>query len=351
MKFLTLHSAILLVSLSQCSSLSSSGNQNPNWKQAGKEIDQGLCKLSQSEIQNLITQRNKARRSQNFQLADSFLGKLQKNNVYLDDKKKLWRADGESFQQVPQYRKSPNSKPITAREEAFVQIKVNERAEAKFARNFSLADDILDELRFLKNVDVDDSTRTWRVVEPFRTVYEFGGKRLNNIPEDALQQINQLLRDRFVAKENKNYKEADDILKTLEVDFGVRVDDEKKAWFFLPKDLPETSSQQSSINQENLTFTSSHNKHTLPAIEDIPDGISIVEDYESPIMNSCIEVERSKDNIPERIDIIKETLHSKIVQNTDLNTLTVVQLKDKLRQGGLPVSGRKADLILRLMNN
>ena len=37
-----------------------------------------------------------------------------------------------------------------------------------------------------------------------------------------------------------------------------------------------------------------------------------------------------------------------LMLDADLTALTVVQLKDKLRAAGLPVSGRKAELITRL---
>ena len=35
----------------------------------------------------------------------------------------------------------------------------------------------------------------------------------------------------------------------------------------------------------------------------------------------------------------------------DLESLTVVELKEQLRGEGLPVSGKKADLVLRLSSN
>ena len=40
----------------------------------------------------------------------------------------------------------------------------------------------------------------------------------------------------------------------------------------------------------------------------------------------------------------------RMLSSDDLSSYTVVQLKDKLRAAGLPVSGRKAELIERLNN-
>ena len=326
------------------------------WKQFGDKIDPMLCPLSKSEIVSLITERNKARRSRNFELADSILKKLQYNNVYLDDKKKLWRADGESFHQVPQYRKDPNSKPISDREEAYVQIKVQERAEAKFARKFSVADDILDELRFLKNVVINDDTLTWRVTEAFKTVYEFGGKRLHNVPEETLRSIEQLIKERAEAKDNKDYNVADEILDTLQEDYGVRVDDAKKAWFFLPR--PREVEDEIAILKQSGTIARNakdenrvKSKQKSRDASEIPLGISFDDDDDDddrlPIGIS-LGTNENREEMPQGVQVNSQDTTCDEMNNIDLNSYTVPQLKDKLREAGLPVSGRKSELVARL---
>lgn len=328
-------------------------NRNSSlWKQFGDTIDPVLCPLSKSEIVSLITERNKARRSRNFELADSILKKLQYNNVYLDDKKKLWRADGESFYQVPQYRKDPNSKPISDREEAYVQIKVQERAEAKFARKFSVADDILDELRFLKNVVINDDTLTWRVTEAFKTVYEFGGKRLHNVPEETLRSIEQLIKERAEAKDNKNYNVADEILDTLKEDYGVRVDDAKKAWFFLPRPR-DMEDEIAILNQAETRARNAKDENRFKQksrdTSEIPLGISFDEDDDDSLpIGISLGTKEKREEIPQGVQVNSQDTTCDEMNNDDLNSYTVPQLKDKLRAAGLPVSGRKSELVARL---
>ena len=323
------------------------------WKQFGDKIDPMLCPLSKSEIVSLITERNKARRSRNFELADSILKKLQYNNVYLDDKKKLWRADGESFHQVPQYRKDPNSKPISDREEAYVQIKVQERAEAKFARKFSVADDILDELRFLKNVVINDDTLTWRVTEAFKTVYEFGGKRLHNVPEETLRSIEQLIKERAEAKDNKDYNVADEILDTLQEDYGVRVDDAKKAWFFLPRPR-EVEDEIAILKQSGTIARNAKNKNRVKSKQksrdasEIPLGISFDDDDDRLPIGISLGTNENREEMPQGVQVNSQDTTCDEMNNIDLNSYTVPQLKDKLREAGLPVSGRKSELVARL---
>ena len=324
------------------------------WKQFGDTIDPMLCPLSKSEIVSLITERNKARRSRNFELADSILKKLQYNNVYLDDKKKLWRADGELFQQVPQYRKDPNSKPISDREEAYVQIKVQERAEAKFARKFSVADDILDELRYLKNVVINDDTLTWRVTEAFKTVYEFGGKRLHNVPEETLRSIEQLIKERAEAKDNKNYNVADEILDTLKEDYGVRVDDAKKAWFFLPRPR-EMKDEIGIFKQSRMCARNAKDENRVKSKQksrdtpEIPLGISFDEDDDDSLPIGISSGTKEKiEEMPQGVQVESQDKICDEINNNDLNSYTVPQLKDKLREAGLPVSGRKSELVARL---
>ena len=69
---------------------------------------------------------------------------------------------------------------------------------------------------------------------------------------------------------------------------------------------------------------------------DMPEGVSIVEDDPMP-EGIAIESNNDQKGASER-------------QNrSDMEALTIPQLKDKLREAGLPVSGRKAELVDRLL--
>ena len=125
----------------------------------------------------LYKPRNKAQHFINFKEADSILATLNRNNVYLNGKKKLWRAGRYVFgikgYSHMEYTKSRNSKSITPREEEYATQKLRERSGAKVGRDFDMVDDILDKIKFLKNIAVDGSSCTWRVKEPFKTEYTY----------------------------------------------------------------------------------------------------------------------------------------------------------------------------------
>lgn len=345
------------------------GQHQRGFQQYGEEINQTYCALSRDRIIQMIRERSKARRRRDFDTADQILKTLQINRVFLDDKKKLWRADGEDFDrhgyENAEYTKSSNSRPISSREEEYVNQKLKERSNAKLMKNYDLADDILDELRFLKNVVVDDTKKTWSVTEPFKAEYSYGGRRLNNIPDEEIQKIERLIRERATAKTNKDYKIADEILEELKVVYGIRVDDSRKSWFFLPKfdDENDHFSDKSMRSDRQENKTSRRTKEARKRTSDwsevdtqeatLPDGVTL--ESEKSTMPEGINISEES-AMPEGISISDESIPEGIsiandesTQNTtELESLTVPQLKEKLRAAGKPVSGRKAELIDRL---
>eukprot|EP00557_Chaetoceros_sp_GSL56_P009356 CAMPEP_0176488096 /NCGR_PEP_ID=MMETSP0200_2-20121128/6522_1 /TAXON_ID=947934 /ORGANISM="Chaetoceros sp., Strain GSL56" /LENGTH=332 /DNA_ID=CAMNT_0017885047 /DNA_START=381 /DNA_END=1379 /DNA_ORIENTATION=+ len=329
---------------------------------------------------DLIRRRTKARRARNFKLADEILNTLHENNVFLDDQNKLWRADGDAFDingyQKMEYRKSAQSRPISSREEEYVNQKLRERSKAKLSRDFDTADDILDELRFLKNVVVDDDSLTWRVAEPIKTQYTYGGRRLNNVREEELQTIEKLIKERSEAKSRKDFDVADDILDELNVLHGVRVDDSKREWFFLPRHGEEMEDshdeglggrertrkrkQVGSSQSRNIAASGSNAKDAKITM---PDGIALSsgeknisnkvvasDDYVQNTDGNSHETSKQVINFKEKYDDRVSTLPSATTNDDQLDKYTVPVLKEKLRKAGLPVSGKKADLIERLRN-
>ena len=349
----------------------SNRQQQRGFQQYGEKINQTYCALSRDRIMQMIRERSKARRRRDFETADQILKTLQINRVFLDDKKKLWRADGEDFDrhgyENAEYTKSSNSRPISPREEEYVNQKLKERINAKLIKKYDLADDILDELRFLKNVVVDDTKKTWSVTEPFKAEYSYGGRRLNNIPDEEIKKIERLIRERATAKTNKDYKIADEILEELKVVYGIRVDDSRKSWFFLPKfdDENENFSDRRNRSDRQENKTSRRMKQARKRTSDwsevekqdttLPDGIAL--ESEKPTMPDGIALS-GESTMPEGISVSDESISipegisiendESAPNTTELESLTVPQLKEKLRAAGKPVSGRKAELIDRL---
>ncbi len=362
------------------------------YQQIGAPINPNICSFTKSEILQHIKERTKARRSQNFQKADQILSILKRENVFVNDATKQWRADGRSFidfssggngstaaysedsskgkdDNFIEYTKARNSRSISSRDEEYVLHKLRQRHEAKLNRDYDTADDILDELRFLKNVEVDDTKYLYRVVDPFKVEYTFGGKRINNVHPDILQDIESKIKERDSAKKRKDYELADLILKQLTEKYAVRVDDKKKEWHFMrkkendkgakklvekqQKDKPSRQSDRKdddsvsdwsavdnesngimpegiSLGDESEEQVNNDEIFSMP----IPEGI-VISDYDEPIQgtNTSLSLQQSRD------DLVAE-----------LESMTIPILKGKLREAGLPVSGRKMELIERLMN-
>ena len=344
------------------------------FQQTGGPINGGSCQLTHDEIIQIIKTRTKARRSRNFQKADEILSDLRNRGVFIDDRRKLWRADGVTFEEGDEYTKLKNSKPISEQDEAYVIQKLQERATAKVNRNYDLADDIRDELLFLMNVEIDDTEKTFRVVEPMKQEYTFGGKRIIEVP--LMQNIQALVKNRADAKKSKDYALADSILEELSVRYGVRVDDSKKEWHFIAKESGE--GQYGSLGRGATDARGDHrmedrrqerNKrkrrstpdfsvvddsesgwsNRIPEGVEIPSGIEIPDGVEIP---NGIEIPDGVE-IPSGIEIpdgveISNDADSK-ASPSQFESLTVPLLKEKLRDAGLPVSGRKAELIDRLL--
>ena len=371
------------------------------YEQVGEQLDYSTCPLTHDEIIQLLKDRTKARRAQNFQRADEILLHLKRNNVSVNDSTKQWRADGRSFVNFNKnergtqgknddamcvYTKERNSRSVTERDEEYIMGKLKERHVAKLNRDFDTADDIRDELRFLKNVEIDDSKRTFRVVDPFKLEYTFGGKRVNNINPDLLKEIELKIKDRSNAKKKKNFELADSLLKELTEIHKVRVDDAKKEWHFMRKKGGEIERMEKSKRKNEMKRLKKQNKkdhdkndesdwsvieHTthelIPGISLVDDdaevetnphdlipGISLSDDFAEALEDKTTNAIPIPDGIvfdEEEDATQKDTSQGAInVGKSVLESLTVPILKQKLRDAGLPVSGRKMELVERLLN-
>lgn len=387
-------------------------NKKKEYQQIGEPLDTTICPISKQEILQLLQERTYARRKQNFKKADDILLQLKKCNVYVNDATNQWRGDGKSFvsfnkgsttssssnnnnnntneEEDSLYIKSKNSKPITDHDEEYIIRKLQQRYMAKINRDYDLADDILDELKFYKNVEIDDANRTFRVVDPFKLEYTFGGKRVNNIHPDVLVEIESKIKQRADAKKKKDYKLADLLLEELTDVHHVRVDDVKKEWHFMRKkggnlDVPvQVQIQENEMNggqrrNKQNEKGSKKGRDAFDSIADfsviddsndappkrerfvsdmsIPEGIVISDD--DSIDNNIIEVPEgimingdnsSSDMVPIPEGVVIEDENDPSNRST-LESMTVPNLKEKLKEAGLPVSGRKKDLIERLMNS
>jgi len=166
-----------------------------------------------------------------------------------------------------------------------VSQRLAERTDFRKKRKYAMADTIRDELIELYSVVIDDRTREWKVVVP------------RDGDDDGLQE------DDFA-------REALMSQRSAFVRKGVGSDDD------------DSGKERKDIRKEDTTIASAVTLQSVPpATENFP------------ILS--MDEESSSGTAEEQSAM-------------DLESLTVVELKEQLREAGLRVSGKKADLIVRL---
>lgn len=374
------HFFVVSFSLHPSSTLSRKNNYNTFFTRLHEGVRDGYHKdssieerhiasstLSDESVRDLLKQRQKARRARNFSKADEILEYLMKNNVFLNDTTKVWKRGGGSGSLNSKetkarglFTESPKSEgKISKQNEIYVLQKLTERAIAKRKRDFDTADDIRDELRYLHQVEIDDSSQTYIInTKPYNhnnniNHYSFGGKRLagnESISSNKMKKIEELVQERADAKKRKDYVLADRILLDLEKDFNVRVDDSKKKWHF--KRQPSHSQvvkaggnkkNKQKVNDRQPEWSESDDHTDKSTAIEIPEGITILEEKEEEKEDNEHEMLQNETDDKKDNDLFEEN------KRKSLELLTVVLIKEKLREAGLPLSGKKSELIDRLL--
>ena len=285
------------------------------------------------EIQDLIRTRDEARRSRNFDKADEILQILNERHIEVNDVAREWYSTHGTESSSYSRRGGGN---ISAEQEAVILKLLDERSALKQEREFGKADRIRDRLQEDFNVRVDDKNREWHVVTD-----EYGMSPLSSELDEKTQlYVEELVRKRAVAKLHRDYHIADAIRNELMNDYLVQIDDRIKEWHALEgvtsKSVPDDDFLSNEADSPTIL-------EDVEAFGTTPgEGVPMVED-EDTLDTTSGEANVDEENSLERI-LSDETSSSA----EDLASLTVVQLKDRLRNAGLPVSGRKAELIERL---
>ena len=269
------------------------------------------CNLTEEQIVNRLSTRSEYKRDRNFEQADRILEELVAEGVYLHDNRKEWRADGYNHfgrmsDKTRAYVRRGGDQGLPEERLAEIAGVVEQRAEAKRKSDFRTYNALLETLSTEYGVHINDKKREWSLnfVSPDGEGEEEGASSLyvpsptvplddptHTMDEETKTLIQQRLTDRFVARRNKDYAKADFIRDKLQKDFCVEIDDRTREWT-IGTDRDDDDEQGSSA-----TTTASNEVET----------------------------------------------------ESNLKTLTVAHLKEKLRSAGLPVSGNKADLVKRLL--
>ena len=335
-------------------------------------------KLTEEQIHELISKRIQYKRQRNYTDADKILTALNTCGIYLHDKRKEYRIDGKShFGRTQQYIRRGNVYNLSANDVHIVSQLVEDRMYAKKRREYHIADEISDKLKYSYNVKVDDKNREWSVMMAKSSLSDINEKTadgtsspivLEEVEEEYVPSplappdhpthtmsttlkatITNLLSDRTIHRKNKQYKLADAILDTLFENYSIVVDDRTKEWKVI---LLENDDDDVNCNDEFVRGAALSQRSAFVRKRSSEEGTNRKK-------QKC-----TKDNIPQEVvgsdeDTIivpteKEeginTIKKDQITKMNLQSLTVVELKEQLRQAGLPISGKKSDLILRLTN-
>ena len=282
-------------------------------------------------VEQLVDDRNAAKKDRDFATADAIREELfAKYDVTINDKLKLWSVGG-YFEELGGKSRNPRGiytrrggGDLSAEEIKYIEDMLVKRYQAKKNRDFNTADSIRDQLRADYNVGIDDSTSVWRVESgDYKQVGDI------KLSQSDLDHIDSELRRRFECKLSRDYEGADAIRESLAENFGVSIDDRNKEW-----------------KVEHATFGVSENAAEVSNDLDAQLDRALDDVFNDNETNSMI-AEKEKEKEKEE----KEDIHSSNLDEEQLSSLTVPLLKEKLKSMSLPVSGTKAVLIQRVLDN
>jgi cysteinyl-tRNA synthetase len=351
-----------------------------------------------TEIQNLVHERMEAKRSRDYDLADGIREDLRNNySVWIDDKLQEWSVGGDfgpsgggAKDKDRPYVKSQYSEFGDDAQLDIIQEEIERRAQAKQSRDYDLADQIREDLSSKYNVEINDRLREWSVGGEFgegsssgqasdrnRPYVRRGG---GNLSEDDVEKIQSMVAERAEAKKNRDFGVADDIRDDLRETYGVSLEDKLREWRILsdeytmcngpsPSNLDEATIEL--IGKKLMERSKAKANREYDIADEIRDELR--DSYSVNVNDKTrewrVEIFEEEDNsgggyYPQEAqsdvattDNSEEVARDEEEPNTvvmesaeDLSSLTVVELKEKLKVAGKPVSGKKADLIERLLS-
>jgi cysteinyl-tRNA synthetase len=297
-------------------------------------------------IQAQVEAREQARKDRNFAQADDIRDELMDDyNVMVDDKLRQWAVGGMfgNFKPSggpgdPFVRRGGGD--LSKEDEGRIDAMIRQRNDAKRDKDFGKADRIRDQLRDDYAVRVDDRSREWMVVSE-----DYVMSPVTPMEASLKALINSKISERCVAKLNKDYDIADAIRDELYEEYNVYIDDRVREWKVegAPSSQWSDNSDDDDDDEWEETVT---NGATASEWNDDDD------DENDANGTSFDDLDAAMDQVFEATGAateIEPTNGSSANDSVNLESLTVVELKERLRVAGLPVSGKKAELIQRLV--
>lgn len=294
-------------------------------------------------IEKLLAERSQSQASGDFAKADYTRDRLfEKYNIRIDDRLGEWSVGGDFGDDFNSdwakassrlgYVKSASSVDLpTLEDEEYVQRKVDERMRAKRTRNYDLSDAIRDELFADWDVTIHDKINEWSVggefgrgqswthVEPFKYTPREGDTTLS---QEDMRTINSLIDRRVKARRDRNFNQSDGIKAHLSKTYGISIDDQAREW-----SIADGEEEGDDDAKEELVIEGNH---------------------ESSIGNGNSQGDRESASLPQEEEELPAA-SAALSKKKELSGLTVLQLKERLRNAGQKVSGKKEELIDRLL--
>jgi cysteinyl-tRNA synthetase len=301
-----------------------------------------ISTLSDEEVVNMVAERRQAQRDRDFKKADLIRHNLKNAGVYVEDGLKEWRADGVPFSSVGSHRghtrlsssvtaslvRSAYSLPLDGEDETLaVDNLLAQRTKFKSGGDYEKSDSIRDRLFETYSIRIDDRLGEWSVggnfgdefnshwataseAKPSRGyVKSATSAELSSAADEKYVQAK--IDERMRAKRTRNYDLSDSIRDDLFRVFDVTIHDKINEW----------SVGGDFGDDESWT----HREPVKPSSQ----------------VSSAV--------TPQGVVSPQEEI-SASMSKEQLSCLTVVQLKEKLRDSGARVSGNKEELINRLLS-
>ena len=320
-----------------------------DYVQSSASLDLPDGGVTHEDVQSRVDERTRAKNGGQYEKADAMREALFEDfGIVIHDRIKMWSVGGDFGMDDPAAAKAKALSTYTRRgggdlsedDEDQITALLKERYEAKKIRDFHVADEIRSRLYDTYNVNVDDKLREWRVLGDnyVQVKAEKGSQELTG---DDLSMVESIIVRRAKLKNDKNYGEADDMRDMLQNKYSVLVDDRTKEWR-VTTHFPVGSSRATSPPSRERKVD---NRHV--------EGVSI---FEEPIVDVQDEGDFVVD--PHSHDAVTDAPEegtallappTLAISRDELTSLTVPLLKEKLREVGMPVSGKKAELIDRLL--
>jgi len=330
-------------------------------------VNPASCKLSEIEIHDMIRERMECKFSRDFNGADRIERDLRTAGVIVDDGSKEWRADGEEMERGGRgrdhgagggggggwdgspkppraYRQRGAGRGLSPVQIDKINTLVAERSSAKSVMDYDRADEIFDSLTREYGVNIDDRAGEWALLHE---EYVFSSDMSSFVPdEDVRAKIGEKLGERILARKRRDFVLADDIRDELRDEYVVEIDNGSKEWMVVAPRGGRWSNDGDESEDGNVV-----SKQEWDEEEDEEGDTSSVDFVNGSAHDDDAEIGTMamEDDDGNHGGASSSSSSDLSVDHASLSTMTVPELKEKLREAGLPVSGKKSNLIARIV--